>query len=80
MAAPKPGEPVLFDEHIKPLFREKDRDSMSFAFDLGSFDEVSDNADMILRRLKSGTMPCDGPWPAERVDLFERWIQTGKQP
>ena len=35
---------------------------------------------MILRRLKSGTMPCDGPWPAERVDLFERWIQTGKQP
>ena len=41
MAAPQPDEPVLFDEHIKPLFREKDRDSMSFAFDLGSFDEVA---------------------------------------
>ena len=80
MAAPKPGEPVLFDEHVKPLFREKDRDSMSFAFDLGSYDEVSENADLILRRLKSGTMPCDGPWPGERVDLFQRWIQTGKQP
>ena len=80
MAAPKPGEPVLFDEHVKPLFREKDRDSMSFAFDLGSYDEVSENADLILRRLKSGTMPCDGPWPAERVDLFQRWMQTGKQP
>ena len=80
MAAPKPGEPVLFDEHVKPLFREKDRDSMSFAFDLGSYDEVSDNADLILRRLRSGTMPCDGPWPAERVNLFERWVQNGKQP
>ena len=80
MAAPKPGEPVLFEEHVKPLFREKDRDSMSFAFDLGSYDEVSGNADLILRRLKSGTMPCDGPWPTERVDLFERWIQSGKQP
>jgi hypothetical protein len=80
VAAPKPGEPVLFGQHIEPLFREKDRDSMSFAFDLGSYDEVSDNADLILRRLRSGTMPCDGPWPAERVDLFERWIQSGKQP
>ena len=51
---------------------------MSFAFDLGSYDEVRDNAELILGRLRGGTMPCDGPWPPDRVDLFERWIQSGK--
>jgi hypothetical protein len=25
-------------------------------------------------------MPCDGEWPSEEVDLFERWIETGKKP
>lgn len=74
------ASPVSFKTDILPLFRDKDRSSMSFAFDLGSYDEVSDNAGLILRRLRSGTMPCDGAWPAERVDLFERWIQAGKQP
>ena len=27
-------EPMHFDEDVKPLFRERDRDSMRFAFDL----------------------------------------------
>lgn len=53
---------------------------MSFAFDLSSYDDVSDNADAILGRLRSGSMPKDGPWPTDRVDLFARWIETGKQP
>lgn len=70
--------PVGFAADIRPLFRELDLDSMSFAFDLASYDDVSDYADVILRRLRSGTMPCDGAWPPERIDLFERWIKTGK--
>ena len=73
------AEPVSFKSDIRPLFRDKDLSSMSFAFDLASYDEVSDNANAILRRLRSGTMPCDGAWPTERVDLFARWIETGKQ-
>jgi hypothetical protein len=32
----------------------------------------------ILHRLDTGTMPCDGAWPAERVAVFRRWIDTGK--
>ena len=24
-----------------------------------------------------GTMPCDGAWPAERVEVFERWVEAG---
>jgi hypothetical protein len=22
-------------------------------------------------------MPCDGAWPKEKVDVFQRWIDTG---
>ena len=70
--------PMHFDEHIKPLFRERDRDSMRFAFDLWSLDDVATHADAILDRLEAGTMPCDGAWPAERVAVFRRWIDAGK--
>ena len=37
---PGPGETVSFAAHIKPLFREHDRQSMTFAFDLWSCDDV----------------------------------------
>ncbi len=35
-ALPAAGETVRFEQHIKPLFRRHDRQSMSFAFDLWS--------------------------------------------
>ena len=73
-------ESVLYSAHIKPLFRESDRDSMSFAFDLWSYEDVRDHADDILERLGRGSMPCDGGWPADRIDLFKRWVDSGKQP
>ena len=71
-------EPVSFEIDVKPLFRERDRSSMEFAFDLWSADDVSENADAILDRLQAGTMPCDGAWPQAQVDLFRRWTQSGK--
>jgi hypothetical protein len=71
-------EPVSFETDVKPMFRERDRSSMEFAFDLWSLDDVSENADAILARLRAGTMPCDGAWPREQVDLFARWIASGK--
>jgi Ferritin-like len=71
-------EPMHFEQEIKPLFREGDRNSMRFAFDLWSHDDVSTHADAILGRLEAGTMPCDGAWPAERVAVFRRWIDAGK--
>lgn len=69
---------VSFESDIKVLFREKDRDSMRRAFDLWSYADVQGHADSIAARLKNGSMPCDGAWPAERVELFERWMQEGK--
>jgi hypothetical protein len=71
---------VRFGAHIQAMFRDRDRQSMSFAFDLGSADDVRTHADGILRRLRDGSMPCDGAWPAERIDVFERWVNTGMQP
>jgi hypothetical protein len=71
---------VSFAADIRPLFREKDVQSMARHFDLTSFEDVTTVADRILGRLRAGSMPCDGEWPSEQVDLFERWIGTGKKP
>jgi hypothetical protein len=75
---PPGAEPVSFAQHIKPLFRERDRQSMTFAFDLWDVDDVRSNADAILDRLQQGTMPCDGGWSSDKVELFSRWIGAGK--
>lgn len=70
-------QPISFAQDIKPLFREGDRESMKWAFDLSSYDDVAANSDAILGRLRDGTMPCDGAWPEEQVDLFQRWVDAG---
>ncbi len=77
---PEAGQPVSFAAHIKPLFRKKDRDSMSFALDLWSYEDVKAHAADILERVGNGSMPCDGAWPKERVDVFSRWTTTRMQP
>ena len=68
---------ISFEQHVKPLFREQDRQSMKWAFDLWSHDDVAQNSDAILERLRSGTMPCDGAWPDEQVAVFADWIEAG---
>ena len=30
-------------------------------------------------KLHDGTMPCDGPWPAEQVEVFDRWVDQDPQ-
>jgi hypothetical protein len=73
------NEAVGFEQEIKALFRERDRASMRSHFDLWSYEDVRDNAEPILEVLRAGSMPCDGAWPKEQVDLFERWTTSGKQ-
>jgi hypothetical protein len=70
-------ESLSFAEHIQPLVRDRDCDSMKFAFDLWSYDDVTRNAQGILARLENGSMPCDGAWPAERIDELRRWAEGG---
>jgi len=75
---PDANEPVSFETDVKPLFRERDRESMLAAFDLWSYDDVVQHADAILDQVQAGTMPCDSAWPKAHVDLFRRWAEGGK--
>jgi hypothetical protein len=74
---PPADEPLGFERHIRPLFRQQDRESMRWAFDLWSYPDVAGRAEAILARLRDGSMPCDGAWPPERVEAFARWIASG---
>ena len=70
--------PASFIEHIKPLFRERDRTAMMSHFDLWSYNDVARHSDAILARLRDGSMPCDGAWADERIALFQDWVAAGK--
>ena len=72
---PGPDETPRFAAHLKPLFREHDRKSMAFAFDLWSRADVQAHAAGILERLVNSTMPCDGAWPEEKIEVFRRWTR-----
>jgi hypothetical protein len=77
---PGAGQPVVFERDIKPLFRKEDRESMTWAFDLWSYPDVKSHAKAIAERLRGGSMPCDGAWSAEKVSVFQRWIDSGMAP
>ena len=69
-----------FERDIRPLFRGDDVDSMSFAFDLRSYDDVRANAEEIYERIADGSMPCDTEWPAEDTQRLRDWIDAGANP
>lgn len=62
-----------FARDIAPLFRQSDVDAMRWMFDLSDYDDVRDHADEILDVVESGSMPCDEPWPTERVEVLRSW-------
>ena len=74
------GDQVTYEQNIRQLFRDRDIQSMKFAFDLSSYDDVRANAEAIYEKLAAGSMPCDGPWAAEDVQRFRTWIDNGSPP
>jgi hypothetical protein len=74
--------PLSFATDIRPLFRDSpDVDSMQgYGLDLSSYEDVKAKAAEIYARLEDGSMPCDEPWPAERLALFKQWIDEGLAP
>lgn len=58
-----PAPEISFEADIKPLFREKDRDSMRRAFDLWSYADVQTHADAIAEHLKNGSMRATARGP-----------------
>ena len=90
LAEPEAGVPALavdppadqatvpsFDRDIRPLFTERDRAAMRWAFDLWEVASVRQHAEAILDQVAAGRMPCDTAWPAEQVALFHRWVEAG---
>jgi len=75
-----PDPALSFKVDIKPLFRESDRTSMKTWFDLWSASDVAKYGSAIAARLSDGSMPCDGPWPAEQVATFKTWLDAGAKP
>jgi hypothetical protein len=74
------AEELSFAKDIRPLFRDRDIQSMQFAFDLASYEEVRTHADAIYATLAAGQMPCDGAWVKEDVRRFRSWLDTGALP
>ena len=71
------GNTPSFARDIRPMFRELDRESMDFAFDLWDYQDVRAYAQDILERLEEGSMPCDGEWPEEQIARFRQWVDAG---
>ncbi len=74
--------PLSFAKDIRPLFRDTpDVDSMKdFGMDLSSFADVKAQAQAIHSRLADGSMPCDEPWPQDRIATFKQWMDEGMAP
>lgn len=88
----KPDESVAtvgFAADIRPLFTDIDIEHMSWFCDLSSYADVKTNAKRIIRRLKGQGGPVmppppeqdgDGPWSADKIALFQSWIDSNYQP
>lgn len=73
---------LSFAQDIRSMFREKDVEEMKdiSGFDLSNYEDVREWAQNIYDRIADGTMPCDGPWPEERLARFKEWIDQGMKP
>jgi hypothetical protein len=59
---------------IRPLFHEKDAQSMPATFDRSSDDDAKASADKILEKVADGLMPCDRPRAEDQMALFREWV------
>lgn len=71
-----------YAKDIRPLFRQMDINEMISIsrFDLSNYDDVKAHANDIYERVKSGDIPCDAAWSADKVALFKDWMNSGMPP
>ena len=74
------AQQLSFARDIRPLFRDRDIQSMQSAFDLASYEDVRTNGEPIYAVLAAGQMPCDGAWAEEDVQRFRSWLDAGALP
>jgi len=69
---------LSFESDIRPLFTEDDVMCMSsFGFDMSSYEDVRENADVIFERLEDKSMPPGEPWSDDNIALFRDWMEEG---
>lgn len=67
-----------WESPIKGYFRPKDITAMKpRKVDLATYNGVKSRAKDIYDQLESGNMPCDDPWPQEKVATFKQWMDAG---
>ena len=67
-----------WENPIKGYFRAKDINAMkSRKVDLATYNGVTSRIKDIWDQLSSGAMPCDAPWPQEKLDTFKQWKDSG---
>ena len=73
---------LSFSTEIRPLFRDSpDVDTMQgYGLDLSNYNDVKARVAEIYEALANGSMPCDEPWPKERLALFKQWMDEGVAP
>ena len=74
------AQQLSFARDIRSLFRDRDIQSMQFAFDLASYEDVRTNGEAIYAEVAAGQMPCDGAWAEEAVQRFRSWLDSGALP
>ena len=74
--------PLSFAQAIRPLIRDFDIEEMQYnaTWKLSKYEDVRANANEIYERLVDGSMPSDGPWPAENIAKFKQWMEEGMAP
>jgi len=72
------GNGTSFSE-VKNLFRDSDVATMKAIsnLDLHKYEDVKAWSGRILDRVRDGSMPCDGSWSKQQIELFEKWIANG---
>jgi hypothetical protein len=53
------AQQLSFARDIRPLFRDRDIQSVKFPFDLASYEDVRTQAEAVCAVLAAGQMPCD---------------------
>ena len=73
-------ETVTFENDIQPVFQQY-QEQMMWRLDLTSYENVSENAELIYSRISSSDAPMPpppfDPLPADFVKKFETWMTGG---
>ena len=71
---------LSFERDVRPMFREKDRDSMLKRFDLWSHSDVQAHQDAILERLATARCPATGHGRRSASPSSSAGSPTGRRP